>query len=135
MTRAALLVGCLAVLACRRTSGPILAPAHVTAIGPLGDSSPGAKAEGIEITYDECPNVTEQIAFDSLGPTSPAMPATNVACLRGLGVGARVDMKVTTSRNLQTAAYSLVAVGSCELPKDFEMRTRVQGDKRCAWMR
>ncbi len=124
-----------ALAACHRTSATT-AVATVTRIGVLDyTTADGGTVEGLELRYAACPDVSEQLVFDSAGPGARALPPAAVTCLRGLGVGAKVDVSLTVHENLAGSGGTPRAVGACALPDDFEVLTKTVGPGRCPWMR
>ncbi len=111
-----------AAMSCNR-SRAITDHATVRAIGAVETH------DGIEIEYDACRDVHDVFFFD----TKPPMPPVTVTCLRGLGVGTKVDVTMESSHNAQVKGWHVTRIGACALPADIDGVTKTSGPGRCSW--
>lgn len=126
--------------ACKRTS-EVVERATVSRLGTLDgiETDKGAPVEGVEVTFDSCPDVSWRVYLTSAGPTSH-VPAPGVAsCLRSLAVGSKLDVTLEVTEKQGERGSLPLRIGPCTLrptPRDeFDGELKTAGPRRCRWAR
>jgi hypothetical protein len=124
--------------ACKRTSR-VVEKATVTRLGVLDGVTTEAngQVEGIEVQFGACPDVAWRIFLTSTGRSGVVPSPGVVSCLRGLRLGASIDVALDVTESFGGRGNIPVRIGPCELRPtsrdDFDGELKTTGSRVCPW--